>query len=228
MLCSVDSESTDADGDTVTYSFAWTVDGFSYPGFDTGMGWSGPMDDVWSGDVVPGTDTVPEELWSCTATPSDGFDVGPSSTVSAITRVAPPRCGDDTLDEGEEYDPPPGPFLNAPVDPETCRWDFSAINQLYCGGFCDWAGEFGCDDADADILCKLKMDNPDSVATAYTILPAPMSEAGFPSSRCGAAAGLGVAIYTDRGVPDVRFQDESLLTVHGAGNVVAFPTCTDP
>ncbi len=110
------------------------------------------------------------------------------------------------------------------MDPETCRYDFSEITQLYCQGFCDYGGAVGCDDADADVLCKLITDNPDSVALSYTITSA-LSEPGFSGVRCGHE----VEVSVDRGLDtEVGFQDWSLLATHGAGDVVAFPICTDP
>jgi hypothetical protein len=82
----------------------------------------------------------------------------------------------------------------------------------------------GCDDVDADILCKLVMDNPASEALSYTITAA-LSEPGFSGVRCG----YELEIFVDRGLDtEVGFQDSSLLFSHGAGDVVAFPICTDP
>jgi hypothetical protein len=110
------------------------------------------------------------------------------------------------------------------VDGETCRYDFSDIHQLYCQGFCDYGGGVGCDDVDADILCKLVTDNPASEALSYTITAA-LSEPGFSGVRCG----YDLEIFVDRGLDtEVGFQDWSLLFSHGAGDVVAFPICTDP
>ena len=88
---------------------------------------------------------------------------------------------------------------------------------------CSWAGPPGCDSADADVLCKLIMDNPASEALSYTITPA-LSEPGFPGVYCD----YGERIHTDRGVLDVAWMDSSLALSHGAGEVVAFPVCTDP
>jgi len=65
--CSVDTPSTDADGDPILYSYAWTVDGAS-----AGI----------SSDAVPIDTTGPGELWACRVTPSDGTASGTPGTAS--------------------------------------------------------------------------------------------------------------------------------------------------
>ena len=96
--------------------------------------------------VGSGSGTVPTDCGSGGGTdPVDTGDPGGGSDT----------CGDGVLDEGEEYDPAPGPYTTIVVDDETCRWDFSSVRQLYCNGSCSWAGDSDCDAADADIFCKL-------------------------------------------------------------------------
>ena len=65
LVCTA-SGSTDADGDSVTYSFAWTVDGVSYNAASTSGATS----------TVLGSDTLAAELWECTATPNDSYEDG--------------------------------------------------------------------------------------------------------------------------------------------------------
>jgi hypothetical protein len=108
------------------------------------------------------------------------------------------------------------------VDSTTCRWDFSEVNQLYCNGGCSWSGSHGCDQSDADILCQLITDNSASTATSWTSTTA-LAEPGFP------CPGYGGVINTDRGVTvGVYYQDSSILANHGGGDVIAYPSCTDP
>ncbi len=64
LTCTVTSASTDADGDLVTYSFDWGVDGAAY---------SGAVDTTTT-SVVDGADVGASEIWSCDATSSDEFD----------------------------------------------------------------------------------------------------------------------------------------------------------
>ncbi len=87
LTCLVDTDSTDADGDSVTYTTSWTVDGVSYASggsadtADTGA-WSGPSTTTWTDDTVPAEDTLPGEEWICTATPNDGDDDGAAADAS--------------------------------------------------------------------------------------------------------------------------------------------------
>lgn len=131
-------------------------------------------------------------------------------------------CGDGILDPGEELDPPDSPFSTVDVDPVTCRWDFSEVEQLFCNSGCSWAGAFGCDEEDADVFCKLRTGNPLSEAESYSIESA-RSAPGFP---CPSGY---PSVYTDRGVTDtVYYTDLDLLVTHGSGNVIVDPICTDP
>ena len=131
-------------------------------------------------------------------------------------------CGDGVLDEGEEQDPPESIFSTVDVDDLTCRWDFSEVEQLYCNGGCSWAGDLSCDDADADIFCKLRTGNPLSEASSYTVETA-LSAPGFP---CPSGY---TDVYTDRGVSEtVYYTDLDILATHGPGEVVTNPVCTDP
>ena len=73
LLCEVSSEATDADGDTITYSAAWTVDAAPY---------TATTDTVFPGDTVEASATVVDQEWECTVTPNDGDEDGPSASVS--------------------------------------------------------------------------------------------------------------------------------------------------
>jgi hypothetical protein len=227
IWCRVREDGVDADGDPIHYSVAWERDAYPYPDVeseDTGMGWVGPLTDDWGGDTVPASDTVPGELWECAVTSWDDEEAGETAVSAVELESVPPGCGDGIVQPGEEVDPPISPFTELSIDPETCRWDFSEVEQLYCYGMCSWAGPPGCDEADADVLCKLIMDNPASEHISYSVT-APLSEAGFPGVYCG----YGTMIDTDRGVPDVSWMDASLAAHHGGGGtVIAFPVCTDP
>ncbi len=79
LVCTVDSPASDADGDTVTYGFTWTVDG---------AGFSGASTTTWAGDTVPASGTAPGELWTCVATPDDGDLQGDTASASATVRMA--------------------------------------------------------------------------------------------------------------------------------------------
>ncbi|MEC9390270.1 MAG: hypothetical protein VX944_09360 [Myxococcota bacterium] len=232
LWCRVREPGYDADGDPMYYSVAWERDAYPYPEVeagDTGMPWSGPLTDDWTGDLVPAADTEPSELWECAVTAWDDEEAGATAVASAELESPPPGCGDGILQPGEEVDPPISPFTEISIDPDTCRWDLSEVEQLYCYGMCSWAGPPGCDQADADTLCKLVMDNPLAVAKPYDeggwVLSSPLSEAGFAGVGCS----RGTLIDTDRGVPYVAWMDASLAAHHGGGGqVVAFPDCEVP
>ncbi|MBI4702204.1 MAG: hypothetical protein HY744_13835, partial [Deltaproteobacteria bacterium] len=136
----------------------------------------------------------------------------------------PALCGNNKVDPGEEYDPPPGPFSSAPVLANTCRWDFSKVEQLYCNGGCSWSGGSDCDQTEADIFCKLKMDNSKSTALSWQ-KPTALAKPGFSCPSIGNNLGPLVS----RGVNvNVWYQDSSILGNHGAGNVITNVQCTNP
>ena len=92
LVCTVPTGSTDADGDSVSYDFTWTVDGADYPSdWDTGYasgGWTGPTTTTHTDDTVPGADTLEGEVWVCTVTPDDGDDPGTPASVSVSVEAA--------------------------------------------------------------------------------------------------------------------------------------------
>jgi hypothetical protein len=68
LVCTVDTASTDADGDTLTYGFEWDVDGSPFTSAtDTSMD-----------STVDALLTLSGEEWTCTVTPDDGSSPGPS------------------------------------------------------------------------------------------------------------------------------------------------------
>lgn len=80
LLCEVATESEDADGDTISYTASWTVDGTA---------WSGATSSTThAGDTVAAADLVADETWTCTLTPDDGDDTGTSASASATVAEA--------------------------------------------------------------------------------------------------------------------------------------------
>ena len=96
LTCSIDTASSDADGDSVTYAMTWEVDGVAYAAggsSDTGVdtadpGWAGPGTTTWTDDTVDGDDVFDGETWICTATPDDGDDQGTTGTATVTTAAA--------------------------------------------------------------------------------------------------------------------------------------------
>ncbi|MEO7730191.1 MAG: hypothetical protein ABIY55_04405 [Kofleriaceae bacterium] len=159
-------------------------------------------------------------------------DGGGAATATCDADCTAPRCGDGELNTaaGEEVDSPTSPSTVVPVNPQTCRFDFSAITQLFCAGTCGaWGGGNNCQQQDADALCKLRTGNPSSVATTFALaqaLAAPgiCCPTAVPITGC-----IALGTFTDRGVTLPISVDESdLKASHGPGQVVTNVVCTDP
>ena len=68
LVCQVYVQSVDTDGDEVSYSVSWTLNGEKYGGNTTTN---------WPGDTIPSEALNEGDEWSCTATPHDGRETGP-------------------------------------------------------------------------------------------------------------------------------------------------------
>lgn len=77
--CVIDRQEPDLDEDSLTYTFAWTVDGTAFTGATT---------TTWSGDTVPSSARSDGEEWVCTVTPHDGDDNGDVATL--VLGAVPP------------------------------------------------------------------------------------------------------------------------------------------
>ena len=153
--------------------------------------------------------------------PLRGFSAS-GSLVCGLTE--PSTCGNGVLDNGEEFDSAPAGFGPGLVNTNTCRFDFSQVHQLFCNRTCSVVGPTGCDQADADLLCKLKTGNPNSTATSFAIELA-LREGGF------SCPGLGTRVQNvnDRGIQvPVYYSPTDLLDSHGDGNSVTNVVCTNP
>lgn len=98
LLCEVDTASSDADADSITYTMSWTVDGVAYAAGGTsatGATFSGPLTTTWTDDTVDGTDVELGQAWICTAVPSDGDDDGTpaDAEVTVFEMVEFDNCG---------------------------------------------------------------------------------------------------------------------------------------
>jgi len=71
------TESTDADGDAITYSFAWDVDGVDYTG----------ATDSAAESVVDGADVGSGQTWTCEVVASDGTESTGASTEVRVVDV---------------------------------------------------------------------------------------------------------------------------------------------
>lgn len=74
LICDIDTPSTDADGDVISYLIDWEVDGVEYTGVTT-TSFEGD-------DTVPSSETAAGEEWTCYVSAVDGFDTGPEGSAS--------------------------------------------------------------------------------------------------------------------------------------------------
>jgi len=157
----------------------------------------------------------------------------PATYQCAGGRCVSGKCGDGRLEPAEEGDPPPGPAPIVPLDPLTCRYDFSRINQWYCHEACgNWGGSKGCDQLDADAFCKLKMDNPNSTAIGWRTMRA-MEAPGVccpaPTFEPGSLGCTSLGVLSSRGVGlAVSVHPTNLFSTHQGGTVITDLVCTDP
>jgi cysteine-rich repeat protein len=132
-------------------------------------------------------------------------------------------CGDGKVNKLYEHcDGPTG--ISGVGCTKTCRYDFSAVPQMSCNLSCSWGGAAGCDQADADIFCKLRTGNKLSKATKFS-LGAPTDLGGFPCSDPGVFfpedLRINLGPLPEFGVSkDVRYQPTKIKSTHGLVNVI--------
>lgn len=108
LFCRV-VQGQDIDGDPLTYAFAWSVEGRSYP--DDVPGATGPRQTEHPGDTVPREDTAANEDWLCVVVANDGELDGPPGQAS--TRVVAGPATDFSLPDVNAT----SPRFGAPVSP---------------------------------------------------------------------------------------------------------------
>lgn len=91
ITCEITNPAVDPDGDTVTYTFSWTVDGAA---------WSGtPTDTNLPGDTIPADVLNDYEAWQCAAVASDGtLD---SAAATQAVKVRAPAVDINGLSAGD-------------------------------------------------------------------------------------------------------------------------------
>ena len=82
LVAGITLASTDADGETVSYGFAWTRDGATWTGATSTT--------THAGDTIASADTAEGETWAVTVTPSAGGVAGPTATDSVLIPLPPP------------------------------------------------------------------------------------------------------------------------------------------
>ena len=98
--------------------------------------------------------------------------------------------------------------------------------QLYCNGTCSWGGPDGCDQADADVFCKLKTRSANAYAIRYKKGARPLEEGGYACSMPNTQWGHPIGSWPAAGIREIRFQETNIRTNHGDGEVVYDVECS--
>ena len=117
------TEAVDPDGDPVTHSFSWTLDGVAYT-------------DV-SGRTIPSSATVKGQTWCVTVTASDGTTSSGSDTDCVVVQNTPPsiervEIAPDTPTAGDPLTCAYFGFEDLDGDADVSRYSWS-INGVYAG-----------------------------------------------------------------------------------------------
>jgi len=99
LIATITTESTDPDGDTVTYTYEWYKDDVLQPD-------QTKTDTTDLTDTVSSTLTATGETWKCVVTPNDGTDNGPSAEdqIIIVESSTTQTITDDILDAKAEAD----------------------------------------------------------------------------------------------------------------------------
>ena len=81
LICEVVADGDDADGDALSYTVEWTLDGASVT--------SGLQTTTWLNDTIPASMIEEGQVWECTVIPDDGDDVG-----TAVIETLTVSCGE--------------------------------------------------------------------------------------------------------------------------------------
>ena len=78
LWCQVTAGGTDIDGDAISYTVRWEVDGVSFSRGST---------TTWPTDTIDAADTAAGDRWTCTVSPTDGTTAGASATASVTIQA---------------------------------------------------------------------------------------------------------------------------------------------
>lgn len=96
IQCVIEEEAVDVDGDALSYTFRWTVNGLPYPESDAL--WVGPETTTLEGDTIPSEDTAPQQHWVCSVRASDGLAEGDEASVEVTVGETPAQEDFSLLD----------------------------------------------------------------------------------------------------------------------------------
>jgi hypothetical protein len=99
IVCTVTAAASDADGDTLSYTFTWSVGGLPYTNATT---------TTFTGDTVPASATTIGQTWTCSVIASDGTAATTAGTASATVGCdmdedgyTDTACGGDDCDDDD-------------------------------------------------------------------------------------------------------------------------------
>ena len=79
IVCTIDTPAEDADGDSITYTFAWALNGEA---------WDGDTNDTYElGDTISGADVVAGDEWTCAVEASAGGASAADSVSREVDRA---------------------------------------------------------------------------------------------------------------------------------------------
>ncbi len=152
---------TDADGDTVTFSYAWAVDGVD-PGVST--------------DTLTGDDFAKDDPVRCTVTPNDGTEDGAAVSSSFVTvQNSPPVLADVALTptdaaEGDTLTCTPGTASDADGETVTFSYAWTVEGTSVAASGSTLSDSFW--DKGDDVVCTVTPDDGDedgSAASSNTV-----------------------------------------------------------
>ena len=146
LVCAVDQASTDADGDSITYTGRWTVDGSDHT--------DGVNTTVFDGDTVSSAWTALGQEWRCIITATDGEDSVESAPSDPVTITLPPRVtyaagyywviADFAATSSDHASVCASVGLNATPTQVELTWDESLMGDVAEGLGWSSAGDTGC------------------------------------------------------------------------------------
>jgi len=159
-------------------------------------------------------------LWAGKETCDDGFNDNDYNGCAVDCKSkADEYCGDNKVQKLYEHcDGATG--ISGVSCTNACRFDFKTVSQMSCNGKCSWAGPDGCDQADADVFCKLRTGNSTSKATSFK-LGLPTDLGGFACFDPGVFfpndLRVNLGPLPDFGVlKDVQYQPTKIKSTHGS------------
>ncbi|MCB9652506.1 MAG: hypothetical protein H6729_00040 [Deltaproteobacteria bacterium] len=170
----------------------------------------------------PSTSAGSTEAGTATSSTADTTSVtgSPATTTSGTIETS---TTDVETTTGIERCPDPE-IPGIPFTPE-CEYDFSGIDQLYCGGSCSPVPPPNCQKEDADLLCKLRLRSETAYAESYQELDV-IDAPGFCCFGVEGPDAVSVGPFPMWGVPNVMCLDPVSILNHG-GPAVQNVVCAD-